>query len=152
MFIRFPKPTNRPMPPESNPMTDKKKLKDYREKLLAKHKELTKGFTRSKTEATQQTTGTGTEDFVDYAVNAYTKEFLLSLADTDRRILVLVDEALERIQRNEFGVCLECSKAIGEKRLQAVPWTPYCISCQERIEQSESSRTPVASRPPLAGD
>ena len=51
---------------------DKKKLKDFREKLIAKRTELTEGFARSKseaTEATQESAGGGTEDFVDYAVS-----------------------------------------------------------------------------------
>src|SRR5688572_23194146 len=98
---------------------DKKKLKEFREKLLLKQTELTQGFARSKSEATQDTSGGGTEDFVDYAVNAYTKEFLLSLSDLDRRTLQAVDEALTRVQKSEYGICRECGKPIGEKRLQA---------------------------------
>ena len=128
---------------------DKKKLKEYREKLLEKQKELTQGFERVKNAATQDTSGGGTEDFVDYAVNAYTKEFLLSLSDLDRRTLQQVDEALIRTQKGEFGVCRECGKPIGEKRLQAVPWTPLCISCQEKVEQEESRSPAQPARPPL---
>ena len=126
---------------------DKKKLKEYREKLLAKHTELTTEFARSKSEASSEMSGGGTEDFVDYAVSAYTKEFLLSLSDLDRRVLQQVDDALSRIQRGEFGVCLECEKPIGEKRLQAVPWTPACIACQEKLEQQESRIPAPATRP-----
>src|SRR6188474_325247 len=125
---------------------DKKKLKEFREKLLQKQTELTQGFKRSKSEATADTSGGGTEDFVDYAVNAYTKEFLLSLSDLDRRTLQLVDEALGRIQKGDFGVCQECAKPIGEKRLQAVPWTPLCIACQEKLEQEESRLPASAGR------
>ena len=129
---------------------DKKKQKEFREKLLEKQRELTQGFTRSKTEATSvESSGGGTEDFVDYAVNAYTKEFLLSLSDRDRRTLQLVDEALARLQKGEFGVCQECSKPIGEKRLQAVPWTPFCITCPERMEQEESRGGVAEVRSPL---
>jgi DnaK suppressor protein len=124
---------------------DKKTVKEFQEKLRSKRQELTKGYERSKSEAVETSSG-GSEDFVDYAVNAYTKEFLLSLSDLDRRTLLRVDEAMARLQRGEFGVCLECGKEIGDKRLHAVPWTPYCITCQEQVEQEESRATQNQSR------
>ena len=126
---------------------DKKKLNEFREKLQEKQTELTREFSRSKNEATSDLSGGGTEDFVDYAVSAYTKEFLLSLSDLERKTLQLVDDSLVRIQRGEFGICLECEKVISEKRLNAVPWTPFCITCQERIEQQESRAPSQAPRP-----
>src|SRR5262249_35195096 len=116
--------------------------------LLVKQVELTKGYAQMKSEATAENVG-GTEDFVEYAVNAYTKEFLLSLSDLDRRTLQQVDDALVRIQKGSYGTCLECGKVIGEKRLQAVPWTRHCTSCQEKLELEESRVQVVPSRPPL---
>jgi len=127
---------------------DKRKLKVFREKLLAKQAELTRGFERNKS-VTSDSQSSGSEDFVDYAVNAYTKEFLLSLSDIDRRSLVLVDAALARIRSGDYATCLECGTVIGEKRLQAVPWTPYCISCQEKQEQESSRSVSPQSRFPV---
>ena len=43
----------------------------------------------------------------------------------------LVTEALERIDANTYGVCLECEEPISAKRLKALPWAKYCISCQD---------------------
>jgi DnaK suppressor protein len=43
----------------------------------------------------------------------------------------LVNEALQRIEANTYGVCLECDEPIGAKRLAALPWARYCISCQD---------------------
>lgn len=43
----------------------------------------------------------------------------------------LVTEALERIEANTYGVCLECEEPISAKRLKALPWAKYCISCQD---------------------
>ena len=43
----------------------------------------------------------------------------------------LVTEALKRIEANTYGVCLECEEPIGAKRLAALPWARYCISCQD---------------------
>ena len=39
--------------------------------------------------------------------------------------------ALERIDDGTLGVCVRCEGEISPRRLAAVPWTPYCIECQE---------------------
>jgi RNA polymerase-binding transcription factor len=43
--------------------------------------------------------------------------------------------ALQRIADGSYGLCLRCDCDISQKRLQAVPWTPYCIHCQEIVDQ-----------------
>jgi DnaK suppressor protein len=45
-----------------------------------------------------------------------------------------IEEALERIKLGTYGQCLECEKPIGKKRLSAVPWAVFCVTCQEREE------------------
>ncbi len=51
----------------------------------------------------------------------------------ERRKLKLIDAALERLERGEFGICAECGNAIPVKRLEAIPWAAYCVPCQERL-------------------
>lgn len=58
----------------------------------------------------------------------------LRLNTSDRRKLRLIDAALQRIDRGEFGYCAECGEAIPPKRLQAIPWAMYCVPCQERLD------------------
>ena len=41
--------------------------------------------------------------------------------------LVQVNAALRRIEEGEYGSCIECGELIDEKRLNAVPFTAYCI-------------------------
>jgi DnaK suppressor protein len=48
-----------------------------------------------------------------------------------------VRSALERLRQGSFGECAHCGAAIGAKRLEALPWTPHCIECQEKIERGE---------------
>jgi DnaK suppressor protein len=79
------------------------------------------------------------QDAVDKAETSYTKEFLLSLSDADREQLVQIDEALRRLEHDEFGLCQQCGKEISRKRLEAIPWAQYCISCQEKIEAESKS-------------
>jgi len=45
--------------------------------------------------------------------------------------------ALGRLNDGSYGKCLMCGDEISRKRLEAVPWTPYCIQCQERTESGE---------------
>jgi DnaK suppressor protein len=68
-------------------------------------------------------------------VSSYTREFLYSLTDTERGTLVLIDEALGRITEATYGSCVQCSAAVSEKRLTAVPWARYCVDCQELAEK-----------------
>lgn len=75
------------------------------------------------------------QDLVDKAESSYTKEFLLSLTDADREHLELIDDALQRLESEDFGGCQLCGCEIGKKRLNALPWTPYCIDCQEKVEK-----------------
>jgi DnaK suppressor protein len=49
----------------------------------------------------------------------------------DYRQLRLVEEALDRLDAGDYGVCLACDEPIAEKRLRALPWARYCVSCQD---------------------
>ena len=61
-------------------------------------------------------------------------EFLkLKLNALDYHKLRQVDEALERLNGGEYGICLECEEQIAPRRLQAIPRASYCVRCQERI-------------------
>ena len=112
----------------------KKQLEAYKKRLLEKKKSLAEMYIKNKTYG-RLTEDEGTQDLADKASNAYTKEFLYSLSNSDRNILQLVDEALERLKSGAFGVCVECGEKMLPKRLEAVPWARHCISCQEREEK-----------------
>lgn len=77
-------------------------------------------------------------DLADKAESSYTKEFLLSLSDTERKQLKLIDEALVRIRKCTYGACQTCGIKIEKKRLDAVPWASNCIDCQHKAEEESS--------------
>jgi DnaK suppressor protein len=85
----------------------------------------------------RQTGADETQDIADQAVSSYQKELLFTQGTNGHTQLSLVRLALERIDEGSYGECLQCSSPIGEKRLDALPWTPYCIDCQEKIENGE---------------
>lgn len=76
-----------------------------------------------------------TPDPVDLAVRNYSKNVMLAVSENESRQLVLIDEALRRIDDKEFGTCQNCENAIQAKRIAALPWARYCLSCQQLVEQ-----------------
>ncbi|HEY0427910.1 MAG TPA: TraR/DksA family transcriptional regulator [Pyrinomonadaceae bacterium] len=76
-----------------------------------------------------------TPDPVDLAVRNYSKNVMLAVSENESRQLMLIDEALLRIDDGEYGECQNCEKEINPKRLAAIPWARYCLSCQELVEQ-----------------
>ena len=59
-------------------------------------------------------------------------EFIsLRLNSLDYVQLRLIEEALDRIQAGDYGVCLGCEEEIPPKRLHALPWAKYCVTCQQ---------------------
>ena len=54
----------------------------------------------------------------------------LALRDRSDQQLVLVDEALARLDDGTFGTCVRCGQAIASERLEALPWAARCIDCQ----------------------
>jgi DnaK suppressor protein len=85
----------------------------------------------------RQAVAEDTLDVADQAVFSYQKEMIFTQGTEGHSQLSLVRLALERLHDGSFGECLQCGQPIGDKRLEALPWTPYCIACQEKIETGE---------------
>jgi DnaK suppressor protein len=113
---------------------DQKKLKAYREKLVQKKQEMLEAYAKNMNHG-READEEGAQDIADKAANSYTKEFLFSLSSSERDVLQLVDEALTRIDDDNYGVCVVCEDEMDRKRLEAVPWAKRCIGCQEKQEQ-----------------
>ncbi|HWB87127.1 MAG TPA: TraR/DksA family transcriptional regulator [Bryobacteraceae bacterium] len=59
-------------------------------------------------------------------------EFIsLRINSLDYGQLKLVDEALDRLDSGDFGICLACETPIPPKRLRVLPWARYCVKCQD---------------------
>lgn len=76
-----------------------------------------------------------TPDPVDLAVRNYSKNVMLAVSENESKQLTLIDEALVRIEDDEYGTCQNCEKEINPKRLAAIPWARYCLDCQELLEK-----------------
>jgi len=106
----------------------------HEDALKLKQRELLDSFQRDKA-AGNTAVDDGIQDLADKAYSAYSKELNFSLSDGERNLLMLIEEAFTRMNDGSYGTCTNCGTVIGEKRLQAVPWTPFCIDCQELQEK-----------------
>lgn len=113
---------------------NKAEREKYKKKLLKRKEEIVAKLSEVYNESKEVESGIA-QDIVDKAESSYTKEFLLSLSSAEREQLFLIDEALKRLERDEYGICQMCQKTISKKRLDAVPWAPHCIECQEKAEE-----------------
>lgn len=116
---------------------NKQERERYKKKLLEKKLELNHQLSEFYAESKSVETGIA-QDVVDKAESSYTKEFLLSLSDSERQKLALIDDALKRVETSEFGICQSCGAKIAKKRLNVVPWAPLCIVCQQKEEEEAS--------------
>jgi DnaK suppressor protein len=76
-----------------------------------------------------------TPDPVDLAVKNYSKNVMMAVSENDSRQLLLINEALVRLEDEEYGLCQNCEEEINPRRLDAVPWARYCLKCQELQEK-----------------
>ncbi len=65
----------------------------------------------------------------DHGSETYEQEFDLLLLENDGETLAQVDAALERIREGQYGTCVNCGKSIPKRRLEVLPYTPFCIDC-----------------------
>ena len=115
---------------------DKKKLESFKKRLEERQQALRKTVSRTEEDGRIADQDTA-QDIADRAASSYTKEFLFSQSNNDRQLLQIVETALLRIREGAFGECISCGHEINAKRLEAVPWTRYCIECQEKLEKGQ---------------
>lgn len=107
----------------------------YKKVLLKKQGELRGEIARFTGEVREPTDGV--EDPVDEATSSQNKSTALEENTFASGTLIQVEDALRRIEDGTYGYCLDCGRAIEPARLDAVPWTPYCLEDQQKHD-SES--------------
>ena len=70
----------------------------------------------------------------DLGTDTFEQEMSASLLTNARQLQSEVAAALDRIEQEKFGQCEQCGRDIGEGRLQAVPYTRYCVDCAQSAE------------------
>lgn len=68
-------------------------------------------------------------DSADRAIETENDEVLISLKRSGHEEMKAISSALDRIDNGTYGRCVLCEAEIGEQRLEALPFTPYCVEC-----------------------
>ena len=76
----------------------------------------------------------------DLGSDNFRHDFELGLLTDEVDVLEMIDEALQRIEDSEYGVCLDCGALIPKERLEAKPYARYCTKCKSKREEMEDSR------------
>lgn len=74
-------------------------------------------------------------DLADMSSNAYNREMLLNLSETQVQKMRDIDAALDRLDNDEYGICAECGEEISPRRMEVRPFSRYCIDCKTDIEK-----------------
>ena len=119
---------------------DRKRIATFRRRLEKEHAELSGLLAKTESER-RDLGGKKRGDEGEQAALSYHRDLLHSQTDSGRSQLRLVADALDRLDTDEFGICEECGRAIGLKRLEAVPWTAYCRDCQEEVESESGAHS-----------
>ncbi len=70
----------------------------------------------------------------DVGTDNFEQEFTLSLLQNEEETLDQIEAALERIEDGIYGSCVECDGRITKTRLNAIPYTPFCIKCAQKLQ------------------
>jgi DnaK suppressor protein len=115
-------------------------LEQYKQDLLERQRTLTARLGRTVASA-RESIDEPAGDIGDESVADELKDEQFTGAEADSTTLDLIRDALNRIEAGTFGACLVDGEPIEEKRLQAMPWTPYCLKHQEMLEAENPIRT-----------
>jgi RNA polymerase-binding protein DksA len=122
----------------------KKELNAYREKLLDLKDDIMKQIQEISDESLRKSQQEASGDIsayslhlADRASDSYERDFNLGLVSSERRIVMEIDEALKRIDENQYGFCQMCKKPIAKRRLDAIPYARYGTKCQQKIETEQ---------------
>jgi len=77
-------------------------------------------------------------DIADDAVQSYDRQLMMGFGEKEFGKLRLVEEAIKKIDRGQYGICLECEELISEERLSVVPFALHCVDCLEIIENKNT--------------
>jgi DnaK suppressor protein len=107
-------------------------LSSFRHVLSKKQKELARNSQALDSIAVERSA-----DAIEEATYKSARELAVTSLNREAMLRRSVAMALVRIQDGTFGTCAHCGDEIARRRLEAVPWTPFCICCQQAADFGE---------------
>lgn len=111
------------------------KIEEFRKILQSQLDELLREAGRTVSEMTDEKTNF--PDPTDRASLESDRNFELRIRDRERKLIMKIREAMDRLDEGEFGICESCEEEIGDARLRARPVTTLCIDCKTEQERQE---------------
>jgi RNA polymerase-binding protein DksA len=120
-------------------------LQRYRALLLQKRREILGNVSEIEGEALHKSRLDASGDLssmpihmADLGTDNFEQEFSLELMDGARKLLVEIDDALNRISAGTYGICEGTGKPISKARLDAQPWARYSVEYAKMVEQGRA--------------
>jgi DnaK suppressor protein len=114
----------------------KTELKAYKEKLIVLRARLRGDVNGMVSAALKKTRTEASGDLssmpihmADLGTDNFEQEFTLTLMQGEEDTLEMIEAALVRIDKGLYGQCEECGQRIPKTRLNAIPYTPFCVKC-----------------------
>ena len=111
-------------------------MKTIKEMLLKKREDLVLEISR-RSKASTESAAQDIGDILDSVSEERTRELDMILTDREKRKLAQIDDAIDRIDENTYGLCEDCGVKIPKARLRVLPFAKYCVECQEKTEREE---------------
>ena len=115
-------------------MSRKEAIMSMRDVLL-KRRDALKKVLAGDLSVLKELRNTSTGDLIDAALDSAHDEISSQLAEVESRELAATENALERIQTGQYGICEHCGCNIPMARLNALPYATSCINCKRKAEQ-----------------
>jgi len=128
---------------------DQREVERLRQELEYRRHEAAQSLSRLGRE-TRSLDDDSPQDSADQSVSSLSRESLFEQSSQRRTTLRLIDVALHRIADGSFGVCVGCGDDIKTRRLRAVPWTQFCLRCQEVLEQEAAAGSSLPTSMPVS--
>lgn len=115
-------------------------LEHFRKRLQAKEQELVEELGQYR-QNVRDARSSEVEDPIDTVISSEGQAAAMHEATIATDTLTAVRDALRRIDEGTYGICVDDGRPIEPARLEAVPWTPYCLADQEAHDRLAASQT-----------
>lgn len=113
-------------------------IKKFRAMLIEKRNEILGSVTSMESETLRRERSDLSNlpiHMADMGSDSYEIENTIGLVSSERKILVEINEALDRIENGTYGTCEGKGELIPKARLEAIPWARYCVECATLVEK-----------------
>ena len=126
----------------------KTELESYRQKLLAMGKRLRGQVSDAANEALRRTGADPSGNLsnvpnhpADLSNDTYEHEVAIGVLENEEQMLEQIVQALDRVETGKYGRCQDCGQDIASERLQAIPYTAYCVECARKAEAARATQS-----------